>query len=201
MGQSARTSEDLCPFCRASEPEDHAEILKQIRIRIDQYNDTVAMNQLGAMYENGGYGLTKSRQKAEELFKRSYDFGSPDAALQLAHFYPDKMLEYIEEAARRGNIHAEYLLGIYVYQSEDFEKSIGHLIKVTRAGSDVCMKELMSVYRRGILSKDDLASTLRAYQAAVDETKSETREYAKRFKRYIQSCASSPTSRVRSSVM
>lgn len=42
------------------------------------------------------------------------------------------------------------------------------------------MKKLMDAFRRGLVIKEDLATTLRAHKAAVDATKSPEREAAEK---------------------
>ena len=42
-------------------------------------------------------------------------------------------------------------------------------------------ENLMNCYQKKMLSKEDLATTLRAHQAANDETKTVRREFAKRY--------------------
>jgi predicted RNA-binding protein associated with RNAse of E/G family len=54
-----------------------------------------------------------------------------------------------------------------------------HLVIAASLGDDDSIKLLMKAFRSGLVSKDDLASALRAHQAAVEETKSPQREAAK----------------------
>ena len=55
-----------------------------------------------------------------------------------------------------------------------------HWIIAATQGLDESIKMLMYMFKGGELSKDDLTSALRAYQAAVDAIKSPQREEAER---------------------
>eukprot|EP00985_Skeletonema_marinoi_P005848 scaffold2553_cov162-Skeletonema_marinoi.AAC.2 len=51
-----------------------------------------------------------------------------------------------------------------------------HFIIAAKLGDDDSMEMLMIAFKSGLVSKDDLASALRAHQAAVDATKSPPRD-------------------------
>ena len=53
-----------------------------------------------------------------------------------------------------------------------------HWIIAATHGHDESMKELMTAFKHGLVSKEELAAVLRAHQAAVDSTKSQEREEA-----------------------
>jgi hypothetical protein len=55
-----------------------------------------------------------------------------------------------------------------------------HFIIAANQGLDVAVEQLREGYKEGHVSKDDFAAALRAYQRAVDATKSPQREAAKR---------------------
>ena len=177
----------VCPFCRTEEPTNKKEMLKRFWERIDEYNDPEAMNVLGSSYLEGKYGLSKNLTKAEELFKRSYDLGNPTAAQCLFELYnhhiPDAdkvlMMKYLEEGARRGNLDCMYFMASRAAQSGSC--ATRQYCVAARSGSDIAMQYLMVCYRQGLLSKEDLATTLRAHKAANDQGRSEPREYAMRY--------------------
>ena len=173
-----------CPFCRAESPDDDVEILKRLYNQIDNYKDPEAMNMLAHDYLDGECGLTRNVKKAEELFKRSYDLGDPTAAQLLSSLYseqiPDqaRMIEYEEEGARRGNLHCMNCLAKRAGLSGNFEESARHLTIAACSGHDPAMQNLMHLYRKKMLSKEDLATALRAHKAVHDKRKNEAREYA-----------------------
>ena len=55
-----------------------------------------------------------------------------------------------------------------------------HWIIAATQGYGASMKELMNAFKEGCVSKEDLAATLRAHQAAVNATKSPQREAAEK---------------------
>ena len=177
----------VCPFCRS--PTTNAkEFLKRLWNQIDEYKDPEAMNMLGCCYMKGEYGLSKNNiKKGEELYKRSYDLGNPTAARNLFVLYtkdiPDeaRMLQYAEEGARRGNVACINAVGAYAHRSGNTEEATLHFMMAACSGDDEAIHNLTEYYRRGVLSKDDLATTLRANQAAHDKETSESREYSRRY--------------------
>ena len=61
------------------------------------------------------------------------------------------------------------------------DRAVKHWIIAATQGIDQSMNHLMGAFKEGFVSKEDLAATLRAHQAAVDATKSPQREEAERF--------------------
>merc|ERR1711865_1020468 len=146
-----------------------------------------AMIAMGNFYENGEHGLSKNPKKAEELFKRAYDLGHPHAAYLLYELYSDSVpnpvlaMKYVEEGARRGNAYCMFGLAIIVRASGNNKETMRLYMNAARSGHATAMENVMLCYRENFLSKDDLATTLRAHQAANDVGKSEPREYAMRY--------------------
>jgi len=58
-----------------------------------------------------------------------------------------------------------------------------HFLIAANLGHDDSIKMLMDAFRNGLVSKEDLASALRAHQAAADATKSPQRDAAEEFYR------------------
>ena len=178
----------LCPFCRVDVAENDQERLKRIWERIDEYRDPEAMNMLGCCYIKGEYGLSKNILKGEALYKRAYDLGHANAARNLSVLYtediPDaaRMIQYAEEGVRRGNVACMNDVGAHAHQSSgNTEEATRHFMMAARFGDDEAMQNLTEYYRHELVSKEDLATTLRAHQAAHDKGKSESREYARRY--------------------
>jgi hypothetical protein len=103
-----------CAFCRSERPLNLKENVKRLQVRIDRFNDPVAMNQLGGYLIDGVGGLKQNKKKAMKLYKRSYDLGSPEAADRLSYYNsanPTLKSQYLKEGARRGNINSCVELG------------------------------------------------------------------------------------------
>ena len=62
--------------------------------------------------------------------------------------------------------------------NENADECIQHLVVAASAGYQSAMDELMTKYKQKLVSKEDLAETLRAYQASSNEMKSKDRDDA-----------------------
>ena len=96
------------------------------------------------------------------------------------------MMKYLKEGIKRGNAQCMTNLGVYyASQSGNHEEAKRHLMTAARSGHDNAMHNLMVNYRSpgSVVSKDDLATTLRAHKAISDYKRtSEPRKYARRHK-------------------
>ena len=183
----------VCPYCRTAPYEGDEECLQRLYDRIKIRNDrdyVVALNQLGYFYENGMRGLPQNRTKAEELYKKAYDLDEPEAAWKLFHLYHDHYPDQIETARKYlvrgellGHVYCTQVLAIKAKHSGDKEEFARLCVKSVRLGGvpggDI--NNLLNCYRLNLLSKDDLAATLRAYQAVKNEVETERRDFAQRF--------------------
>ena len=96
-----------------------------------------------------------------------------------------KEIYHMEEAAMGGHPDARHNLGcVEWYTRDNPERAVKHWIISATQGDDVSIKKLMKAFKEGLVSKDELASTLRAHQAAVDATTSPQREAAEKHYQY-----------------
>merc|ERR1711966_327631 len=91
------------------------------------------------------------------------------------------MIQYAEEGARRGHAGCMNLLANRAAQSGNQEEAARQYMTAACSGHEFAMQNLMKIYRNKWLSKEDLATTLRAHKAANDNVKNEPREYANRY--------------------
>ena len=140
--------------------------------------------------------LSINYEKAEELYQEAYDLDDPIAALKLSFLYirhyPDqkeKWMKFFQRGEMLGNLKCmEFLvnfavgLNITSIEPENYKEVTRLVTKAASLGGDT--ENLMNCYRKKMLSKEDLATTLRAHQAANDETKTVRREFAKRYKAF-----------------
>jgi len=186
----------VCPFCRAKKPtndkEGDKEHIKRLWTRIDEYEDPKAMNMMGVDYTKGDHGLSKNFKKAEALLKRSYDLGNPSAAVNLFVLHRDhvpdeaRMTQYAEEGARRGDVKCMNTLAKRAAQSGNLEEAVRQYMTAACSGHEEAMQNLMKVYRHKLLSKEALATTLRAHKVANDNANNESREYANRYEKFLK---------------
>ena len=108
--------------------------------------------------------------------------GDADAHYKVAKMYvsgqvvekdKEKELYHLEEAAIGGHPNARLLLGYYECNAE---KAVKHLPIAAAQGEPTSINMLMDAFKEGLVSKEVLAASLRAHQAAVDATKSPQRE-------------------------
>ena len=186
--QELEARERRCPFCRRAYAETYEESEEQRMKRVEA-NDPGAVRQEGAkQLEKGEY------QRAFEYFTRAAALGSVAAHHELSIMYHEgkgveqdvgKDVYHLEKAAVGGHPDARYNLGVYEWNSDrNHERAVKHWIIAARQGDDGSIKQLMQMFKLGqefnteYVSKDVLATTLRAHQAAVDATKSPHRKAA-----------------------
>jgi len=177
-----------CPFCRKPVPSTQEQSDKQIMKRIAA-NDPGAMRRKGKQqHEKGDY------RSAFEYYTRAAELGDADAQYELARLYEfgkgvekdgGKAIYHLEEAAIGGHPSARRTLGWIEWENGNTERAMKHLVIAASLGDDDSIKLLMKAFRSGLVSKDDLASALRAHQAAVDATKSPQREAADEYYRKL----------------
>ncbi len=174
-----------CPFCREPNLLNDGEFEKRKMIRI-KANDPVAFHVEGSeQYDEGNYG------RAFEWYTKAAQLGNADAHSKLAAMYhlgkgveedEGKMFHHLGEAAIGGHPKARHLLGKKELENGNIDRAVKHWIIAAKQGEEKSIKLLMLAFKDGFISKDLLAATLRAHQAAVDATKSPQRETAPRFK-------------------
>ena len=173
-----------CPFCRepmSSTDDEH----DKRRMKRVEANDPVSIHQEGVIqYKRGEY------IKAFEYWTKAADLGDAEAHYKLALSYhhghgveknKGKKIYHLEEAAIGGHPHARYSLGRYEWNYGNLERAVKHWIIAATQGQDESVKNLMNAFKGGFVEKANLDSALRAYQAAVDATKSPQREAAEAY--------------------
>ncbi len=175
---------NTCPFCREAVPTTGEEVNKQRMKRIEAKDPNAMVAEGAAQYEGGNY------IKALEYWTKAAELGNADAHMKLAVMYrvgygvekdTGKEIHHLEEAAIRGHPNARYLLGRDEINNRNSERVVKHCIIGATQGCDFSLKMLMDAFKGGFVSKDVLAATLRAHQAAVDATKSPQREAAAKY--------------------
>lgn len=180
----------ICPYCRAPLPKNEEEGLQRLytRIEIRNHDYTLAVNAVGRCYMEGQYGLPQNFTKAEELFKKALDLDDPQAASNLYHLYhqhyPDqkeKAMEYLVRGEQLGHSMCMKILALEALHLDNWEEATRLYVKLARLGEWEHTRNLSMFYQHKLLSKDVLASTLRANQSVKDELKTKRRDFAKRF--------------------
>ena len=174
-----RSLERRCPFCRELPPATSAKIVANLMRRVEA-NDPVAMQQVGGIHHSKG-----EYNKAFHYWRKASGLGNAKAHFDLSFLYHDgegvekdeqKFIHHSEEAAIAGHPIARFNLGFIEWNDGNFERAVKHLIIAANLGEEESLKMLKQGYAKGLVSKEDFAAALRAYQTAVDATKSTQRE-------------------------
>ena len=83
-----------------------------------------------------------------------------------------KEIYHLEKAAIAGHPNARFNLGCTDQAAGRIKRAVKHFIIASKLGHDTSLKYVWKFYRDGKVSKEDLASTLRAHQSTVDAAKS-----------------------------
>lgn len=175
-----------CSLCRVPLPESDEEIIKRYKKRME-LNDAEAFNWMGLAYFDGTLGLEKDINKAFSLWDQAAELGSILAYFNFATEYHqgetvekdmDKALHYYILAAIGGHEISRHFLGLLEKRNRNKIRAMKHFMIAARAGYDYSLKEIGEGYKAGYVTKDDYATTLRAYQKSADEMKSKNRDIA-----------------------
>ena len=182
--QLQANKEQTCPFCRQTLAKTREEFKKNLMKRIAA-NDPVAMRQLGSAHCGEG-----DYESAFKYLGKAAELGDVDAHFDLSLMYmkgqgvekdEEKETYHLEEAAIAGHPNARHNLGCYEARKGRSDRAVKHLIIAANLGFDVSMKSLKEYYKAGLVSKEDFAAALRAYQVAIAATKSPQREAAQKY--------------------
>jgi TPR repeat protein len=128
-------------------------------------------------------------ETAVEYLTKAAELGYADAHFGLSTFYYEgevvekdtkKAIYHLEQAAIAGHPKARHNLGVVEKINGRFERARKHFLIAANLGYHNSLSNLKRLYADGHASKEDYAGALRAYQAAVDATKSSEREKAEK---------------------
>ena len=174
-----------CAFCREPLPKTDKEMDRYLMKRV-KANDPVAMHYVAKKRHGEG-----DYDGAFGYFKKATELGDMDAHYNLSTVYDNgeegvemdlkKEIHHLEEAAIGGHPKARYDLGCIEEERGKYERAAKHFIIAAKLGHDEALDAVKQGFRKGHVSKEDYASSLRGHQAAVAATKSTQREEAYAF--------------------
>jgi len=176
-----------CEMCRVPIPSNEEEYIKRVKKRM-KLLDANAFNMLGSAYANETWGLPQDIDRALELYNQALLLGSNTAHFNLAHEYfkgeaveqdMNKATHHHTIAAIGGHERARDSLGMIEYLQGNMNRATKHWMIAARAGFELSLQKVRHGYEDGHVTKDEYASTLRAYQVSVDGMKSLQRERAR----------------------
>ena len=94
----------------------------------------------------------------------------------------EKAIHYYEQAAMRGDETARYNLGVNEARAGNFDRALKHYVIAARDGLSDSLTGVQLMYTKGHATKEDYTKVLLAYQAYLDEIKSDQRDKAAAFK-------------------
>ena len=180
--------EKKCPFCRSLTPFSHEEVVDQLKKRIE-VGDARAMYNLGGYYSDGIGGFPQDRAKALELWHRAAELGYVHSYYNIGFAYHNgravardetKATHYWELAAIGGNAEARYNIGSIEVQAlaGNMDRALKHFMIAVEGGYNESLNTIQRMYSNGYATRDDYANALRAYQAYLEEIKSDQRDKA-----------------------
>jgi len=150
-------------------------------------NDPNAFHRLAYAYTNGEWGLRKDMKKAFKYYTRAAELGSSRSHYEIGVCYhfgegvdkdTKRAFYHWELAAIDGHEMARHTLGANEGNNGNIGRAMKHFMIAAKSGHGDSLKMVGEGYKRGHVTKDEYATTLRAYQVSIDEVKSEQREKA-----------------------
>ena len=181
---------DNCPFCRTLTPSSDEEVLEREKKRV-VVDDAQAIHNRACHYAEGVRGLPQDRKKALELWHRAGGLGHSESYFDigLCYLYGEgvegdkkKAKHYWELGAIGGNAKARHSLGIEEVRAGNMKGALKHFLLAVEGGYAGSLKSIKHMYTCGDAKKDDYAKALQAYQAYLDDIRSEDRDKAAAFK-------------------
>ena len=176
-----------CPFCREPPVDTDAKENERIQKLVDAGNAR-AIVELGGYYTLGLFDYPIDYEKALELYLRAAELGYAGGYYSLAVCY-DKgravaknektAKHYYERAAIAGDVKARHNLGSLEGRAGNIQRAYRHILISAKAGFKLSLDAVKEGFINGYVTKDDYATTLRAYQKLHDEMKSDERVKAK----------------------
>lgn len=197
---------NICPFCRANNDERNS-FIEDLEKRA-ALGDARAIYNLGVEYDKGRC-IRKDELKANGLFHQAAEHGSPTAHGVLATMYRDgqnglerslpRSLHHELTAAMGGHCVCRHNIGTFDIRNGYIDRALKHFIIAASDGYEPSLQAIKKCYIKGIVSKEDFAKTLRAYQARLDAVKSKERgDGLLHLKRLLEVHSGQPASRVTS---
>jgi TPR repeat protein len=156
------------------------EVVGEMMKRVEA-NDAFATFALGNQYFEGQLGLLQDEEKAMQLWTQAAELGFSHAHFNLGAYYhkggdSKKEKFHYEAAAMAGHEVARYNLGCVEEKSRNMVRAIKHWKLAASAGHHKAMNALLGAFKGGVVSRDEIESTLTAYNKSCAEMRSEARD-------------------------
>ena len=177
---------DKCAFCRTLNAATYEEQFERLKKQMDKGNAD-ALYMVAGLYERGIAGFPKDMAKAHELYLKAGELGCAMAYHNLGVNYEngwgvemdkEKSNYYYERAAMNGSIPARHNLGVVEWNAGDYHRAMKHFVVAAKLGHELSLNNVKKGFMIGKVTKDEYASTLRAYHERQKEMKSDERDKA-----------------------
>ena len=165
-------------------------MMERIEKRME-VGDADAIHNQGLNYLTGRYGLQKDYTEAFGLLVQAVELGCAEAHNSIGTaFYDGKGVDrdakkakyYYNLAAIGGDATARHNLGVAeVCAGGNINRALRHFMIAAGSGQSDSLNVIRELYSNGHTTKDDYTKALRAYQAHLNEIKSEQRDEAAAF--------------------
>ena len=134
--------------------------------------------------------MPQDHAKALELWHQAAELGNAKSYYSIGIAYYDgrgverdekKAVHYMELAAMRGHVLARHNLGCFDWQAGNMDQAVKHFMIAAGSGDSNSLERIKLLFKKGLVTKDDYAKALRAYQAYLVEIKSPQRDEAAAF--------------------
>jgi TPR repeat protein len=174
-------NDDKCPFCNSNRSSRTREEMVGEFMKRAAVNDPGAICLLAGYYYHGRVGLQQDHAKAMELYAKAADLGCSQAHCRLGDIYREggnmkKAKLHLEAAAIAGHEGARNNLGIIEAESGNMDRAVKHLRIAASAGHYKAMHTLRTFFDQGIIGRESIKSTLKAYNNSCVEMRSEARD-------------------------
>ena len=169
---------NLCPYCRI--PPARSKEEEQTKKLMDK-GIAQSFNHMG------GLVMSRDMTKAIGFWLKGGKLGCALSNYNLGQAYKDgigverdekKAKHYYELAAMMGHVNARHNLGCNEGLADNYHRAMKHLILAAKAGNKASLDNVKEGLMVGIVTKDEYASTLRAYHERQEDMKSDAREKA-----------------------
>ena len=175
-----------CPYCRIPAATSRDEMLRRYKKRME-LDDANTIYNLGLFHTHGRQGFTQDYTKALEYYHRAGELGSSEAVTNAAVAYYNgegverdvkKARQYWEKAAIMGDLHARYSLGYEEEKARNIGRAKKYYMIAAKDGHETAVKNVLKLYSKGYVTKEEYENALRSYQEYVAEVKTVQRDDA-----------------------
>ena len=181
----------ICAFCRepiATTDEGETERIKKMA----ESGNAMAIYNIGMYYYEGSFGFPQDYEKVNEMWLKAGELGCAVAYNNLGSLYnfgrgveadKNEAKYYWGLAAMNRNLEARYNLACLEANAGNVHRAKKHFILSARAGDKDSLDKVKTGFLTGVVTKDEYANALRAYQKIQDDVKSDDRDKAEEFDR------------------